>query len=510
MTSKMINGLNYDPPRTATFTVAASDAPVHVKAQSDYVCDGIDDDVQIQAAIDALPATGGKICFSFGNFNAGAIRISRPVVHLSGSSVTTHAIAAPGGTILKMANGTNSDFIASADATERVLILSHMLISGNRANNVSGKGINIDYLDLGAHYHNGLGNVEIRDFPDHGIYSSGVTASSYFFASCFVIGGCGGDGIHIPNGQGLMLGLPNWICSNDGWGFWLEGGGDHIVDISCEGNGKGGAHFNVSNSQCRLWTKTNSWQGFDASGSMESNQLDIHSSNNGQNVTGAGIAADVVLAGIIDSHINMVIADFEQTKVVSGLYINGTVNNCILTGVIKSKNYGIEFNGAPSMSQTNINALSIEGVTGMTNKSTTDVEVLGLVALTNTYYWSNYFKTEAGIAIGLSGVYGAASTLRSVAGIITCPRLRIDIGGTVDVTETITVKVEYVLRDGSTNSIEKNYTAVGNSWLSDNDWWELLPLTYVTPRGIRWIRVYAKTNLGATSAIVASRLLGGS
>jgi parallel beta-helix repeat protein len=40
--------------RTATYVIAASDAPAHVKAQADYVCDGTADNVEIQAAIDAL------------------------------------------------------------------------------------------------------------------------------------------------------------------------------------------------------------------------------------------------------------------------------------------------------------------------------------------------------------------------------------------------------------------------------------------------------------------------
>ena len=41
--------------RTATYVVAASDARDEVKAQADYVCDETADDVEIQAAVDALP-----------------------------------------------------------------------------------------------------------------------------------------------------------------------------------------------------------------------------------------------------------------------------------------------------------------------------------------------------------------------------------------------------------------------------------------------------------------------
>ena len=42
----------------ATVVVAASDSLN--KAAANYVCDGVDDDVEIQEAIDALPAGGGK------------------------------------------------------------------------------------------------------------------------------------------------------------------------------------------------------------------------------------------------------------------------------------------------------------------------------------------------------------------------------------------------------------------------------------------------------------------
>lgn len=53
--------------------VAASDAPAADKAMADYVCDGTADEVQIQAAIDAVQATGGGVVLlSPGTFNVAA------------------------------------------------------------------------------------------------------------------------------------------------------------------------------------------------------------------------------------------------------------------------------------------------------------------------------------------------------------------------------------------------------------------------------------------------------
>ncbi|MFA5401220.1 MAG: hypothetical protein WC359_12305 [Dehalococcoidia bacterium] len=54
--------------RTATITIAANDASSREKSQADFLCNGINDDWQILAAVDALPLGGGIISFSTGHF----------------------------------------------------------------------------------------------------------------------------------------------------------------------------------------------------------------------------------------------------------------------------------------------------------------------------------------------------------------------------------------------------------------------------------------------------------
>src|SRR3990167_10758410 len=63
---------------SATFTVAASDASAASIAMADYVCDGTADDVDINAAIAALPATGGKVMLTEGTFT-----IASPILLVS-------------------------------------------------------------------------------------------------------------------------------------------------------------------------------------------------------------------------------------------------------------------------------------------------------------------------------------------------------------------------------------------------------------------------------------------
>lgn len=57
------------PGRTATIVVAASNSSLQSRAQADYVCDGVNDQVEIQAALDALPATGGEVKLLEGTYN---------------------------------------------------------------------------------------------------------------------------------------------------------------------------------------------------------------------------------------------------------------------------------------------------------------------------------------------------------------------------------------------------------------------------------------------------------
>jgi hypothetical protein len=61
----------------ATASVIASDAPALIRFFGNacrliglnvWVCNGVDDDVEIQAAISSLPASGGKLLLSAGNY----------------------------------------------------------------------------------------------------------------------------------------------------------------------------------------------------------------------------------------------------------------------------------------------------------------------------------------------------------------------------------------------------------------------------------------------------------
>lgn len=71
----------------ADYLIAASDSSARMKAKADYVCDGVADNVEIQAAIDALPDTGGRVFLAEGTFYIDDPIFPRDYVHLQGQGM---------------------------------------------------------------------------------------------------------------------------------------------------------------------------------------------------------------------------------------------------------------------------------------------------------------------------------------------------------------------------------------------------------------------------------------
>ncbi len=137
-----LNAIHENMVRTATYVVAASDAPAHVKRQADYVCDGTDDHVEIQAAIDALPDAGGVVELSTGTFAQADVILVDSGVWLRGAGTAT---------VLYLVDGTDRPQILNRDYTNATggnsgIVISDLKLDGNKANNASSNPF-IDYYN---------------------------------------------------------------------------------------------------------------------------------------------------------------------------------------------------------------------------------------------------------------------------------------------------------------------------------------------------------------------------
>jgi len=108
------------------------------------------------------------------------------------------------------------------------------------------------------------------------------------------------------------------------------------------------------------------------------------------------------------------------------------------------------------------------------------------------------------VPIGVNNVYGKPVTLKPLGGAFAWFKVKYGIGGTLALLETITVRVETVLDDGSTLHVEKSKTATGEEWLTDDDYAGLVK----HGRDVVAVTARAKTNLSTTRASAAVTLIG--
>ncbi len=140
--------------RTATYVIAASTASATSTVQADYVCDGTADNVEIQSAINALPAIGGKIQLTEGTFNIAATINLSDIVSIEGangqgSSATRLKLVADTIMFQSYASGTHFH-------------MANLKMDGDWANRTSGTAL------AGKFYNSVIENVCVADFRTAG------------------------------------------------------------------------------------------------------------------------------------------------------------------------------------------------------------------------------------------------------------------------------------------------------------------------------------------------------
>ncbi|MQB01654.1 MAG: hypothetical protein GEU78_15420 [Actinobacteria bacterium] len=141
--------------RCATYVVAAATAPDHVKAQADFICDGVDDQVEIQAAMDALSAGGGNIKLTEGAFELTDSIIVDPNSALIGAGIDA--------TTMNYSGSSNGIKVRSTSSDTQSVVLRGFALVGTVG---------------GSHglYMPGAKNWRIIDLKIRGFTGSGVSS----------------------------------------------------------------------------------------------------------------------------------------------------------------------------------------------------------------------------------------------------------------------------------------------------------------------------------------------
>ena len=129
--------------RTATFVVAASDS--EHKFEADYYCNGTNDHLEILAALDALPATGGEVVLLDGTFNIEVSLVLDSYQTLSGQGRNTILTTTTASTDIIIATG--------GSGTEKIgIVISDLCIDGTAGASTSDNAITWTYVDYSKIY----------------------------------------------------------------------------------------------------------------------------------------------------------------------------------------------------------------------------------------------------------------------------------------------------------------------------------------------------------------------
>ena len=307
----------------ATIVVAAVDSSAKGKLQADYVGDGTDDDVTIETAIAALPATGGTVVLLDGTYSIGdgagdGIDITKSNVTITGAGRST---------VLQRQGDT-----ASNDGVITV---------GNGSTAYSGVVISNLFIDGQETLYSGIQNVGI-------LFTTDITQST------------------ITN---------TWIDRNDGYGIYFLGSASDTANNNITGNvitNNDAVGIQISDSSHNRITN-NHIEGNAGDGGVSiasSSNYNIIEGNNISSNSNYGILVasgtyNSVLSNTFNSSSNITIFLLSDNNTINGntiissghvsIDIQSDKNTITGNNIISSTNSGISMSGADSNTITGNN-----------------------------------------------------------------------------------------------------------------------------------------------------------
>ncbi len=156
----------YNEKSAVTVVVAASDSGTEAREGADYICDGTADDVQIQAAIDGLPAAGGMVQLLEGTYSYTVLMTLDDNVSINGQGKSTVLLAGSPVSCFRATNKSNIN-------------ISNLKIDGNSFDGLWG-------IDLQNTSNVDISNVDSFELNDHHVRVYGASASNVTISNCYM------------------------------------------------------------------------------------------------------------------------------------------------------------------------------------------------------------------------------------------------------------------------------------------------------------------------------------
>ena len=309
--------------RTCRFVVGTSTAG-WTESDCDYLCDGTDDQVEINAAIQVLPSGGGEIVILDGTYNITAtIAMNKDNVKLSGNGNAT--------VLRRMWDSSTGEGVITITATNGGCCVENIFVDGNKSAYSSNSSYGISLSDSS---NNTVTGNTCNNNNYYGIRLSGsnntVTGNTCNNNNSYGISLSGsnntvtGNTCNNNNSVGISLSgssnntVTGNICNNNSYGIYLSGSNNTVTGNTCNNNNVGISLSDSSNNTVTGNTcNNNNYYGIRLSGSRN------NTVTGNTCIRGDGTSSD-------------------YTSSQNTIYLFGTKNdyNLISSNNIMGKNYG--------------------------------------------------------------------------------------------------------------------------------------------------------------------------
>jgi hypothetical protein len=223
--------------RAASKIVAASNASAEIKAQADYVCDGVADQVEINAAIVTLiTGSGGTVVLSEGTFTLAA-----PVV-MSGVGKTVLCGMGMGATVLQVVAAGGAPINTNiVQLNTGYCELRDLTVDGNKANNASATSMVL--VNMTAVNSPAVQRVRMINSGAYGLVTGSSTQNGLVRDCISENAGNHGMVLRAGSASGVAQPMVASGCTSKGsagHGFWVDAGPVTISDCHALSNGSSG------------------------------------------------------------------------------------------------------------------------------------------------------------------------------------------------------------------------------------------------------------------------------
>lgn len=231
---------------SAKYIVASVDAPAALKTRANFVCDGVADEVQINAAaaLGSVQLTDGRY------FQASPVNLPRSGASLYGNGNytdrTSDGLSFGTGSVLLASTGfTGTEMILAASghgsfAGSNTVIRDLSIRGTNTATSTTPIGTDLIGIRWRS-YQGNVDNVDIALMSGDGIFVEPYGAWDIYdtrFTNLHVAG-CLAAGLSTTGADGH---LSQSIFNNNGYGIWVQGSSWQITQVHCYSNTVNGIH----------------------------------------------------------------------------------------------------------------------------------------------------------------------------------------------------------------------------------------------------------------------------